>query len=121
MLQKRLYLLHVLLEHSISPYSQSTSNVLLSGTIIGNLNGEFNDPKYETVTTGSPALSAITGIVGSLSGLRNDSVRLLSFLDPRSVKVCLNTDVYHNIQDLNVTINYGVNANREVGNTDCYI
>lgn len=51
---------------------------------------------------------------------KKDSVRLVSFLDPRTVKLCLNTDLYHDIQDLNVIINYGVNVNRSVGNTDCF-
>ena len=51
---------------------------------------------------------------------RNDSVRLVSFLDPRSVKVCLNTDLYHGIDSVHVLINYGVDLNRPVGNTDCY-
>lgn len=49
-----------------------------------------------------------------------DSVRLVSFLDPRTVKVCLNTDVYHDIDSVHVMINYGVDLNRPVGNTDCY-
>lgn len=51
---------------------------------------------------------------------RKDSVRLVSFLDPRTVKVCINTDVYHNIDSLQLIINYGVNINRPVGNTDDY-
>jgi len=51
---------------------------------------------------------------------RNDSVRLVSFLDPRTVKVCLNTDLYHGIDSVHVLINYGVDLNRPVGNTDCY-
>ena len=49
-----------------------------------------------------------------------DSVRLVSFLDPRSVKVCLNTDAYHDIDSLYVVINYGVDVNRPVDNTDSY-
>ena len=49
-----------------------------------------------------------------------DSVRLVSFLDPRTVKVCLNTDLYHDIDSVHVLINYGVDLNRPVGNTDCY-
>ena len=50
----------------------------------------------------------------------NDSVRLVAFLDPRTVKVCLNTDVYHGIDSVHVLINYGVNTNRPLGNTECY-
>ena len=262
---------------SVSPYSQKTSNVLLTGSIIGEMKGEFSDPKYKTKTTGCPALSAISGIVGAISGtygnlfnstnqayslfsnadklrgnssgilsdntisalfcgggilsiascglkiadqfwgehkeqvevspgtismtldakvdlngtikewssvndagvrvtpnllkatnksngpvwmgsgcfglakdpvicvaqndllsvsksisitkkgdnytapsFAKDSVRLISFLDPRTVELCLNTDLYHDIKDLIVTINYGVNTNRPAGNTDCY-
>ena len=51
---------------------------------------------------------------------RNDSVRLVSFLDPRTVKLCLNTDLYHDIDSVHLIINYGVNINRPVGNTDDY-
>lgn len=50
----------------------------------------------------------------------NDSVRLVSFLDPRTIKVCLNTDVYHDIDSVHMMINYGVNTNRPVGNSDTY-
>ena len=49
-----------------------------------------------------------------------DSVRLVSFLDPRTVKVCINKDIYHEIDSVHVIINYGVNINRPVGNTDDY-
>lgn len=49
-----------------------------------------------------------------------DSVRLVSFVDPRSIEVCLNTDLYHDIDSVFVMVNYGVNANRELGHTDCY-
>ena len=49
-----------------------------------------------------------------------DSVRLVSFLDPRTVKVCINKDIYHNIDSVQLIINYGVNINRPVGNTDDY-
>ena len=263
---------------TVRPYSQNTSDVLLTGSIIGTLKGEFTDPTYAKKTTGSPAISAISGVVSTLSstitgafstfnqaysmhnsslkllegdvsgvlgrnaintffcgagifqlaacglkiidlfaggktetvpaspgtinmtldakvdltgtikswntvddaGVRvtpqllkasnadkdyvwmgsgcfalaedpvicvstedlltvsnsiaitkngnnytapsfpNDSVRIVSFLDPRTVKICLNTDVYQDIKDLNITVNYGINTNRPVGNTDCY-
>lgn len=263
---------------SVRPYSQDESKVLLTGSIIGTLDGEFHDPSYKTKSTGNPTLSAISGVVSTLAGTAStgfnsfnqaysmhtatskllqenaagvlssqaintlfcgagvlqiaacglkiadqfvgggketveaspgtinmtfdakvdlsgtikswktvddagvrvtpnllkasnegsesvwmgtgcyglaedpviciskedlltvsnsiaiskngenytapsfakDSVRLLSFLDPRTVKLCLNTDVYHDISDVNVVINYGINANRPVGNTDCY-
>lgn len=49
-----------------------------------------------------------------------DSVRLVSFFDPSSVKFMLNTDIYHNIRDLTVTLNYGVDAANYTGNTDGY-
>ena len=51
---------------------------------------------------------------------KNDSLRLVSFFDPSSVKFMLNTDIYHNISDLTVTLNYGVDAANETGNTDGY-
>ena len=49
-----------------------------------------------------------------------DSVRLVQFLDPTSVKVLLNTDVYHDIDSVNITVNYGIITSRDIGNTDCY-
>ena len=47
-------------------------------------------------------------------------VRLVSFFDPTSVKVNLNTDLFHNIKDLVVTTNYGVYTNRDMGYSDSY-
>lgn len=47
-------------------------------------------------------------------------VRLVSFFDPTSVKVNLNTDIFHNIKDLVVTTNYGVYTNRNIGHSDSY-
>ena len=45
-------------------------------------------------------------------------VRLVSFFDPASVKVNLNTDLYHNIKDVVVSTNYGVYTDRQLGCTD---
>lgn len=75
----------------------------------------------EDLLTTSPSI-AITknGNNYTAPSFRKDSVRLVSFLDPRTVKVCINTDVYHNIDSVHVIINYGVNINRPVGNTDDY-
>lgn len=47
-------------------------------------------------------------------------VRLVSFFDPRTVKVNLNTSLYHNIRNVVVTSNYGIYTNREVGYTKDY-
>lgn len=47
-------------------------------------------------------------------------VRLVSFFDPSSVKVNLNTNLFHNIRDLVVTSNYGVYTNRNIGYSDSY-
>ena len=46
--------------------------------------------------------------------------RLVSFFDPASVKLNLNTDVYHNIHDVVISSNYGVYTDRQVGNTDAF-
>ncbi len=54
------------------------------------------------------------------TGFDEDSVRLVSFLDPHSIKVNLNTDVYHNIKNVTVLTGYGVTYNESVGHTDCY-
>ena len=45
-------------------------------------------------------------------------VRLVSFFDPASVKVNLNTNLYHNIHDVVVTTNYGVYTDRQLGYSD---
>ena len=47
-------------------------------------------------------------------------VRLVSFFDPSSVQVNLNTDLFHNIKDLVVTTNYGVYTNYNMGHSDSY-
>lgn len=47
-------------------------------------------------------------------------VRLVSFFDPRTVKVNLNTELFHNIQNVVVTSNYGIYTNRETGYTKDY-
>ena len=75
----------------------------------------------EDLLTTSPSI-AITknGNNYTAPSFRKDSVRLVSFLDPRTVKVCINKDIYHNIDSVQLIINYGVNINRPVGNTDDY-
>ena len=52
--------------------------------------------------------------------IAKDSLRIIAFLDPASVKFMLNTDLYSNIEDLTVTLNYGVNLFQKVGHTDSY-
>lgn len=47
-------------------------------------------------------------------------VRLLSFFDPSSVKIKLNTSLFHNIRNLAVKTNYAVYTDRELGHTDSY-
>ena len=47
-------------------------------------------------------------------------VRLVSFFDPTSVKLNLNTNVYHNIKDVVITSNYGIYTDRPLGNTDAF-
>lgn len=49
-----------------------------------------------------------------------DSLRLLVFLDPASIKPMLNTKLYRDIKDVELTVNYAVDANKIVGNTDSY-
>lgn len=52
--------------------------------------------------------------------IAKDSLRLIAFLDPASIKFYLNTDIYTNIQDLTLTLNYGVDLNQQPGHTDSY-
>ncbi len=47
-------------------------------------------------------------------------VRLVSFFDPRTVKVNLNTELFHNVHEVVVTTNYGIYTNREMGYTKDY-
>ena len=47
-------------------------------------------------------------------------LRFVAFLDPNTVKVNLNLDVYHNIRNVEVTSFTGVNASRPLGYTDSY-
>lgn len=47
-------------------------------------------------------------------------VRLVSFFDPSSVKLNLNTNLYHNITDVVISTNYGVYTDRQVGYSDQY-
>lgn len=54
------------------------------------------------------------------SEFKDYDVRLVTFYDPSSIKLNLNTDIFHNIRDLVVTTNYGVYTNRQIGNTDSY-
>ena len=62
----------------------------------------------------------VSGTTYSNTDFYDYDVRLVSFFDPSSVKVNLNTDIFHNIKDLVVTSNYGVYTNRSVGFTDSY-
>ena len=50
----------------------------------------------------------------------NYDARLVSFFDPSSVKLNINTNLYHNIRDVVVTTNYGIYTDRPVGNTDAF-
>ena len=50
----------------------------------------------------------------------NYDARLVSFFDPSSVKLNINTNIYHNIHDVVVTSNYGIYTDRPVGNTDAF-
>ncbi len=54
------------------------------------------------------------------SSFAEDSVRLVCWLDPNSIKVNINTEVYHNIDSLQVNMGYAVTYNRDLGYTDCY-
>ncbi len=47
-------------------------------------------------------------------------LRFITVLDPNSVKINLNTDIYKNIRDLHVSSFISVDANRQVGHTDSY-
>lgn len=47
-------------------------------------------------------------------------LRFVAFLDPASVKVNLNKDIYSNIRNLKVTSFTGVNAARPLGHSDSY-
>ncbi len=60
----------------------------------------------------------INGTAYSNSEFYDYDVRLVSFFDPSSVKINLNTDLFHNIKDVVVTTNYGVYTDRQVGYSD---
>ena len=62
----------------------------------------------------------VNGSTFSNTDFYDYDVRLVSFFDPSSVKVNLNTDIFHNIKDLVVTTNYGVYTNRKIGFSDSY-
>ena len=47
-------------------------------------------------------------------------IRLLSFFDPSSVKIKLNTSLFHNIRNMAVKTNYAVYTDRQLGHTDSY-
>lgn len=47
-------------------------------------------------------------------------VRLLSFFDPASIKINLNTSLFHNIRDVTIKANYAVYTDRQTGYTDSY-
>lgn len=48
------------------------------------------------------------------------ALRFITFLDPNSIKINLNTDIYHDIENLTVTAYCAVNTSMETGNTDTY-
>ncbi len=48
------------------------------------------------------------------------ALRFVTFLDPNSIKINLNTDIYHDIENLTVTAFCAVNTSSGVGNTDTY-
>ncbi len=50
----------------------------------------------------------------------NLNVRLVSFLDPSSIKVNLNTSLFTDIKNINVTATYGVYTDRDLGHTDLF-
>ena len=52
--------------------------------------------------------------------IAKDSLRIVAFLDPTSIKFMLNTDIYHNIKDLTINANYGVDLYQKKGHTDSY-
>ena len=52
--------------------------------------------------------------------IEKKELRMVSFLDPSSVKFYLNTDTYHDITDLNLTAIPVVDVYRPLGNTDSY-
>lgn len=54
------------------------------------------------------------------SSFDEDSVRLVAWLDPNSIKVNINTEVYHHIDSVKMNIGFGVTYNRSLGYTDCY-
>ena len=48
------------------------------------------------------------------------ALRFVSFLDPNSIKINLNTNVYHDIKNVTVTVACGVNTSMPTGYTDSY-
>ena len=62
----------------------------------------------------------VRGSTYSNSEFYDYDARLVSFFDPSSVKLNINTNIYHNIKDVVVISNYGVYTDRPVGNTDAF-
>jgi hypothetical protein len=72
---------------------------------VDHVNITFKDGKYQS---------------GSNEENERYALRFVTFLDPNSIKLNLNTNLYHNIENLTVTAICGVNTSLPVGNTDSY-
>ncbi len=59
-------------------------------------------------------------MAGSKEENERYALRFITFLDPNSIKINLNTDLYHDIENLTVTAFCAVNTSLGVGNTDSY-
>lgn len=52
--------------------------------------------------------------------IKDKNLRLVTFLDPTSIKLNLNTGIYKNIRNAKVVWTYGVYPNQQHGHTDAY-
>ncbi len=59
-------------------------------------------------------------MAGSAEENERYALRFITFLDPNSIKINLNTNIYHDIKNLTVTAFCAVNTSLGVGNTDTY-
>ena len=56
----------------------------------------------------------------TLSDFDETETRLVWFLDPSSIKININDDVYHNPRNVWMYVGAGIKSDQDLGHTDCY-
>ncbi len=113
----------------LSPFNVGKASITRGNTDKGNMGKGIwslaEDPviyisKEDLISTASKVNLDVVDNNGTMmcGSFNNDALRLVSFLDPSSIKVNLNTSLFHDIKNINVTATYGVYTNRELGHTD---